>query len=196
MLLCNWFRKIVRKIYRSDNKRPSRKRLNRFCKSRCMFHMMSWKSQKIDFLHSREKLIDPTKMLSQAMIFCVFLLSFKIKDTPLTINGLLWKRFYRNNLIFKFYPLRKANTFKFFLLREKVVWRKQDNLIWTFSSGEILFFQKTVKMLNSCWCNHKMRNNSKIIFPLNISQKERSSSSQNQKHSYHNNDLIFTTHEV
>ena len=88
---------------------------------------MCRKSQKINSFNSREKLINPAKMLSQTMIFRIDLPSFLIKNPSITSNTIIYKRGRNDSLIFKPNCSKSTKSFYTFLFQKKMIRRKGKN---------------------------------------------------------------------
>ena len=95
---------------------------------------MCRKSQKINSFNSREKLINPAKMLSQTMIFRIDLPSFLIKNPSITSNTIIYKRSSNDSLIFKPNSLQSTKSFYTFLFQKN--WLGERRTIWSGISWE------------------------------------------------------------
>lgn len=134
---------------------------------------MCRKSQKINSSNSRKKLINPAKMLSQAMIFRIDLSSFLIKNPSITSNTIIYKRSSNDSLIFKPNCSKSTKSFYTFLFQKKMIRRKKNNLIWHFMRRKKTPLQKRIKILNFYRVNHKMRDNSEKILTLTRNTRKR-----------------------
>ena len=163
----------MRKIHRSNNQSFSGQFLDVFSQPRSVLHMMCRKSQKINSSNSREKLIDPAKMLPQTMIFRIDLSSFLIKNPSITSNTIIYKRSSNDSLIFKPNSPQSTKSFYTFLFQKKMIRRKKNNLIWHFMRRKKTPLQKRIKILNFYRVNHKMRDNSEKILTLTRNTRKR-----------------------